>query len=79
MKKLLVIFSHGKESGPWGSKIRALADVAERLGAQVMSVDYREHPHGTPQDQNAEGEADRRVGQLLSITPPASTRSVCGR
>ena len=24
MKNLLVVFSHGKESGPWGSKIRAL-------------------------------------------------------
>lgn len=70
MKNLLVVFSHGKESGPWGSKIRALADVAERLGAHVLSVDYREHPAGTMQDQNAVGEADRRVGQLLSITLP---------
>lgn len=70
MKNLLVVFSHGKESGPGGSKIRALAHVAERLGAQVMSVDYREHPAGTIHDQNAAGEADRRVGQLLSITPP---------
>ena len=70
MKNLLVVFSHGKESGPWGSKIRTLADVAERLGAQVISVDYREHPAGTPQDQNSPGEADRRVGQLLSLTPP---------
>lgn len=70
MKNLLVVFSHGKESGPWGSKIRALAGVAERLGAQVMSVDYREHPAGTLQDQNAPGEADRRVDQLLSMTPP---------
>lgn len=76
MQKLLVIFSHGKESGPWGSKIRALADVAERLGAQVMSVDYREHTHGTPQDQNAEGEADRRVDQLLSITLPMHSQLV---
>ena len=76
MKKLLVIFSHGRESGPWGSKIRALADVAERLGTQVMSVDYREHPHGTPQDKNAEGEADRRVGQLLSITLPEHSQLV---
>lgn len=70
MINLLVVFSHGKESGPWGSKILALANVAERLGAQVISVSYREHPVGTMQDQNAEGEADRRVGQLLSITLP---------
>ena len=70
MKNLLVVFSHGKESGPWGSKIRTLAQVAERLGAQVISVDYREHPAGVPQDQNSPGEADRRVDQLLSLTLP---------
>lgn len=67
---LLVVFSHGKESGPWGSKIRSLADVVERLGGIVISIDYREHPTGTHHDQNGPGEADRRVGQLLSIQPP---------
>jgi pimeloyl-ACP methyl ester carboxylesterase len=36
-----VVFSHGKESGPWGSKITALAAVARDLGLQVESVDYR--------------------------------------
>ena len=36
-----VVFSHGKESGPWGSKITALSAVARDLGAQVESVDYR--------------------------------------
>ena len=36
-----VIFSHGKESGPWGSKIKALANVAQGLGCDVESVDYR--------------------------------------
>lgn len=29
----LVVFSHGKESGPLGSKIRALMQVAERVDA----------------------------------------------
>lgn len=67
---LLVVFSHGKESGPFGSKIRALADVVERLGGTVVLIDYREHPKGTHHEQNALGEADRRVGQLLSIQPP---------
>lgn len=70
MEKLLVVFSHGKESGPWGSKIRSLADVAERLGGTVISVDYKVHPVGVHHDQNALGEADRRVGQLLSIHLP---------
>ena len=37
----VVIFSHGKESGPWGSKIVALAEVARALGWQVESIDYQ--------------------------------------
>ena len=36
-----VVFSHGKESGPWGSKITAMAEVARSLGMAVESVDYR--------------------------------------
>jgi pimeloyl-ACP methyl ester carboxylesterase len=35
-----VIFSHGKESGPWGSKIKRLAGTAEELGFSVDSIDY---------------------------------------
>ena len=76
MKNLLVVFSHGKESGPWGSKIRALADIAEQLGGTFISVDYREHPVGVYHDQNGAGEADRRVGQLLSIQPPEHIKLV---
>ena len=70
MKNLLVVFSHGKESGPLGSKIRALMKVAERHDAQVMSVNYREHPQGAVHDQDAPGEADRRVDQLLATPLP---------
>lgn len=36
-----VVFSHGKESGPWGTKIRAMADAADRLGFEALSPDYR--------------------------------------
>jgi pimeloyl-ACP methyl ester carboxylesterase len=36
-----VVFSHGKESGPWGSKITAMAQVVRELGLEVESVDYR--------------------------------------
>ncbi|HUY83808.1 MAG TPA: YqiA/YcfP family alpha/beta fold hydrolase [Steroidobacteraceae bacterium] len=36
-----VIFSHGKESGPWGAKITAMAAVVRDLGCAVESVDYR--------------------------------------
>lgn len=36
-----VVFSHGKESGPWGGKISALAEVGRQAGCQVTSLDYR--------------------------------------
>jgi len=36
-----VVFSHGKESGPWGGKITALAQVARAAGLHVESLDYR--------------------------------------
>ena len=35
-----VYFSHGKESGPWGSKIKRLASIAQAHGCNVESVDY---------------------------------------
>ena len=36
-----VVFSHGQESGPWGTKIRAMADLVTAAGCQVISVDYQ--------------------------------------
>ena len=36
-----VVFSHGKESGPWGAKITAMAAVVREIGLAVESVDYR--------------------------------------
>jgi pimeloyl-ACP methyl ester carboxylesterase len=36
-----VIFSHGQESGPWGTKIRAMADLVRELGCEADSIDYR--------------------------------------
>jgi len=35
-----VFFAHGMESGPWGSKITAMAEVATSLGFEVHSPDY---------------------------------------
>jgi len=37
-----VIFSHGQESGPWGTKIRAMAELAKELGCAVDSIDYQD-------------------------------------
>ena len=54
--KHLVLFAHGKESGPLGSKITHLAAIAERLGCRVLSPDY-----------SSLLDPDARVKQLLSM------------
>ncbi len=41
MNNAVVIFSHGKDSEPWGSKITAMDEVARSMGYQAESVDYR--------------------------------------
>ncbi|CAG35119.1 hypothetical protein DP0390 [Desulfotalea psychrophila LSv54] len=51
-----VYFAHGKESGPWGSKIKRLALIARKEGLQVESIDYSDLP-----------EADARVERLVKI------------
>jgi acetyl esterase/lipase len=57
----LVIFSHGKETGPWGTKIRRLADVARAAGWQVISADYAALT-GQP-----DAPAELRLQALLSL------------
>jgi pimeloyl-ACP methyl ester carboxylesterase len=49
-----VYFARGKESGPWGAKIVALADVARARGYHVESPDYSDIQ-----------DADKRVERLL--------------
>lgn len=56
----LVCFAHGKESGPWGTKITHLAETARRRGYEVMSPDYS-HTH----------DPHERVAQLLRLAPQA--------
>jgi len=36
-----VIFSHGQESGPWGTKIEAMATMVGELGCTADSIDYQ--------------------------------------
>jgi predicted esterase YcpF (UPF0227 family) len=50
-----VVFSHGKESGPWGTKIKSLAEIAHKHGCTVDSIDYRAYSN-----------PDDRVFQLLN-------------
>lgn len=63
----LVCFAHGKESGPWGSKIRALAAIAKSRHWQVESPDYSH-----TQDPDA------RVHQLRVQNPQAARLVLCG-
>ncbi|MEM9171649.1 MAG: alpha/beta fold hydrolase [Pseudomonadota bacterium] len=41
MTKKLLVFSHGLESGPWGSKITSMAEIGKKAGFDVISVDYQ--------------------------------------
>lgn len=61
----LVLFAHGKESGPWGSKIQHLAGIAERHGAITLSPDY-----------TALTNPDDRVSHLRHLTLPSHDRLV---
>ena len=36
-----VYFSHGQESGPWGTKIRAMSETVKALGCRIESIDYQ--------------------------------------
>lgn len=56
----LVVFAHGKESGPWGTKITALAEVARRRGYAVLSPDYSFTP-----------DPATRLDHLLALQPKA--------
>ena len=58
-RKTLVVFAHGKESGPWGTKIRYLAHIAKRHGAEVLSPHYDDLV-----------DPDHRVARLLALTLP---------
>ena len=55
---MYLVFSHGKESGPWGFKIRRLAPVAESFGFDVSSIDYQDL-----------ADPDDRVSRLLGALP----------
>lgn len=41
MSRNAVCFSHGQESGPWGTKIRTLAEIARAQDWAVESLDYQ--------------------------------------
>ena len=62
-----VYFAHGKESGPWGDKIMALAEVAKAKGFEVESPDYSDLL-----------EPDERVKRLLNLFTPSKVTVLVG-
>lgn len=65
MSNHLVYFAHGKESGPWGEKISALATIARSRGCRVESPDY-----------SFTMNADERVAHFLSLKPKTQGRLI---
>ena len=61
----LIVFAHGKESGPKGSKIRRLAKVGHNMGAQVLSIDYA-----------GLDDPEQRVAKLLAYELPAHSQLI---
>lgn len=65
-----VVFSHGKESGPLGSKIQYLMTVAEELGLKTTSIDYRECANASERVSLLKGflnQLDVPTGQVLLV------------
>ncbi len=60
-----VYFNHGKESGPWGTKIQALAAVARDHGLAVESPDYQ-----------FTYDPDERLRYLMSLEPPSGRQLI---
>ena len=60
-----VYFSHGKESGPWGYKIKRLAAIARNHGCEVDSIDYTDTY-----------DPDLRVERLVAILKKEDQRCI---
>ena len=61
----LVVFSHGKESGPDGNKIRRLRQVAENNHFDTVSLDYRQCKN-----------ADERISLLENYLETVATKNI---
>jgi len=59
-----IVFSHGKESGPNGSKIQALGGQAEQMGHTTASLDYTDLP------EDPEARVERLVAYVQEQTDP---------
>jgi predicted alpha/beta hydrolase family esterase len=63
MQNYTVVFSHGRESGPWGTKIRVLARIAEQKGCYVISRDDTD-------TRDPEVRVERLIEEVSSLEGP---------
>ena len=67
MTPATVIFSHGQESGPWGGKIQAMAQLAKGLGCNVESIDYQGIAHATERVEKLVAACSSVKGPIILI------------
>ena len=58
----MVVFSHGQESGPWGTKINVMAETVRDMGCDADSVDYQ-----------GIGDPSERVTKLIEYCKPLTS------
>jgi pimeloyl-ACP methyl ester carboxylesterase len=58
-----VYFSHGQESGPWGTKIKSMAATVQKLGCRAESIDYQ--GIADPSDR-----VDKLIAECASVEEP---------
>lgn len=62
-----LVFSHGQESGPWGAKIRAMAELAKSMNCSVASIDYQGIADSTERVAKLVTEASRIDDTLVLV------------
>lgn len=62
-----VYFSHGQESGPWGSKIQAMVRTVRTLGCRAESIDYRGMADPTARVEKLVAECRRAAEPLVLV------------
>lgn len=67
MSQQYIVFSHGQDGDPWGTKILAMAEVARRHGLTVESVDYRGMPDPAARVQKLLEVCKKLPGELLLV------------
>lgn len=67
MSDQYIVFSHGQDGEPWGTKIVAMAEVARRHGLTVESVDYRNMPDPLARVEKLLDVCKKLPGELILV------------